>query len=143
MPGKFRKAIFAEAAGDVGGFSANFDMRLRAGRNDGPGFRAGLGYADASYKNYETGYRVAVPLSYKYIFRNERSGLETGIGLRPSFIVNSPSQGLNPKIAAIGNLGYRLQPLREGLIVRAMWTPGYVRGQFKSTAGLSLGYSFR
>lgn len=143
LPGKYRKTIFVEGGGNGVGLSGNFDMRLKAGRNDGPGFRVGLGYAGTSYDNHEPGYHLAVPLSYNYILRNERSGIETGLGLTPSFIVNKSSQGLDLDFAAVFNLGYRLQPLKEGLLLRAMWTPTYLDRRVRTGAGLSLGYSFR
>lgn len=143
LPGKYRKAIFVEGGGNGVGFSGNFDMRLKAGRNDGPGFRVGLGYAGTSYDNYEASYRLAIPLSYNYIFRNERSGIETGLGLTPTFVTNKTSEGRDLTLDLFYNLGYRLQPLKEGLVLRAMWTPTYTDGRLRTGAGLSLGYSFR
>ena len=142
-PGKYRKAIFVEGGGNGRGLSGNFDMRLRPGRNDGPGFGIGVGYTGTSYENNEPGTHLSVPLSYNYIFRNERSGIETGLGLSPSFIVNKSTQGPDLDLAVVANLGYRLQPLREGLLLRAMWTPTYLDRRVRSWAGLSLGYSFR
>jgi hypothetical protein len=143
LPGKYRKAIFIEGGGNVFGLSANFDMRLKPGRNDGPGFRAGLGYAGAYAEDEYFSYRLAIPLSYNYIFRNERSGIETGLGLTPTFIPNNGSQGADPDLAVVANLGYRLQPLREGLILRVTWTPTFQNSRFRSLAGFSFGYSFR
>ncbi|MEJ7692330.1 hypothetical protein, partial [Daejeonella sp.] len=143
LPGKYRKAIFVEGGGNGLGLSGNFDMRLKPGRNDGPGFRAGLSYAGTSYENFEASYRMAIPLSYNYIFRNERSGIETGLGLTPSFLATGSTQGPDLNLAAVANIGYRLQPLKEGLLLRAMWTPAYSDGAVRSSAGVSLGYSFR
>ena len=143
LPGKYRKTIFVEGGGNGVGLSGNFDMRLKAGRNDGPGFRVGLGYAGTSYDNYEASYRLAIPLAYNYIFRNERSGIETGLGFTPTFVTNKTSQGRDLTLDLFYNLGYRLQPLKEGLVLRAMWTPTYTDGRLRTRAGLSLGYSFR
>ncbi|HEY1009152.1 MAG TPA: hypothetical protein VGE58_03515 [Daejeonella sp.] len=123
------------------GLSANFDIRLRPGRNDGPGLRAGVGYAGASAGDEYYNYRLAIPLSYNYIFRNERSGIETGLGLTPTFTTGDGGSG--PALAVVANLGYRLQPLREGLLLRATWSPTFENSRYRSGAGVSLGYSFR
>ena len=141
LPGKYRKAIFVEGGGNVFGLSANFDMRLRAGRNDGPGFRAGVGYGAVLNEDDDVYFGLAIPLSYNYIFRNERSGIETGLGLTPTFTTGNGIS--NPSLAVVGNLGYRLQPLREGLILRANWSPAFDNRGFRSGVGFSLGYSFR
>ena len=141
LPGKYRKAIFVEGGGNVFGLSANFDMRLRPGRNDGPGFRAGVGYGAVLNEDDDANFGLAIPLSYNYIFRNERSGIETGLGLTPTFATGNGIS--NPSLAVIANLGYRLQPLREGLIVRANWSPALDNRGFRSGVGFSLGYSFR
>jgi hypothetical protein len=141
LPGKYRKAIFVEGGGNVYGLSANFDMRLRPGRNDGPGFRAGVGYGAVLNEDDDAYFGLAIPLSYNYIFRNERSGIETGLGLTPTFATGNGIS--NPSLAVIANLGYRLQPLREGLIVRANWSPALDNRGFRSGVGFSLGYSFR
>jgi hypothetical protein len=142
---RYRKAIFAEAGGNGGALSGNFDIRLRSGRNDGPGVRIGLGHggeytaADGSFGNY-----VTVPLAYNHIFRNERSGIETGAGVTPFVTFNDPEDESNVRLNAFYNLGYRLQPLREGLLLRVVWTPSYsARDKFSSWAGVSVGYSFR
>ncbi len=140
VPGKYRKAIFIEGGGSVFGLSANFDMRLRPGRNDGPGFRAGLGYG-AAVNDDDSYFGLAIPLSYNYIFRNERSGIETGLGLTPTFATGNGVG--NPALAVVGNLGYRLQPLKEGLIIRATWAPTFQNSRISSFAGFSFGYSFR
>lgn len=139
--GKYRKAIFVEGGGNVYGLSANFDMRLRPGRNDGPGFRAGVGYGAVLNENDYSYFGLAIPLSYNYIFRNERSGIETGLGLTPTFATGNGIS--NPSLAVVANLGYRLQPLREGLILRANWSPALDNRGFRSGVGFSLGYSFR
>lgn len=143
LPGKYRKAIFVEGGGNGVGLSGNFDMRLKPGRNDGSGFSLGLGYAGTSYHSNELGYHLAVPLSYNYIFRNERSGIETGLGVSPSVILNKSSQGSDLNLAPFFNLGYRLQPLKEGLLLRVMWKPAYLDRRVRTGAGLSFGYSFR
>ncbi|SKB41424.1 hypothetical protein [Daejeonella lutea] len=140
-PGRYRKAIFVEGGGNVFGLSANFDMRLRPGRNDGPGFRAGVGYGAVLYEDDYRYFGLAIPLSYNYIFRNERSGIETGLGVTPSFATGNGIS--NPSLAVVANLGYRLQPLREGLIVRATYSPAYDNRGFRSGLGVSFGYSFR
>lgn len=123
------------------GLSANFDMRLKAGRNDGPGFRAGVGYGAVLNEDDDAYFGLAIPLSYNYIFRNERSGIETGMGLTPTFATGNGIS--NPSLAVVANLGYRLQPLREGLLLRATWSPTFENNHFRSGVGVSLGYSFR
>jgi hypothetical protein len=144
LNGKYRKAIFVEGGGNGVGLSGNFDIRFKPGRNDGPGLRAGVGYAGVSYVDNEgSATHISVPLAYNYIFRNERSGIETGLGFTPTFVTNKTSQGRDLTLDLFYNLGYRLQPLKEGLVLRAMWTPTYTVGRLRTRAGLSLGYSFR
>jgi hypothetical protein len=147
---KYRKSIFAEALGSGLLASGNFDMRLNKNRNDGIGFRAGLGLG-AFYKSVQVKDRsaekryITFPVMANHIIGMGKSGLETAIGFTPQ-IAFSQVTGDERAFIPHGtiNVGYRLQPIKDGLIIRATWTPLFDHeGLYPAWAGLSIGYSFR
>jgi hypothetical protein len=79
-----------------------------------------------------------------YIIGKGRSGIEGGIGITPAVAFAKPVG--DPAVEALGvlNLGYRLQPLKNGFMMRAVWTPFFDRSHFGAGwAGVSVGYSFK
>ncbi|MFA6944583.1 MAG: hypothetical protein WC220_01665 [Pedobacter sp.] len=141
----FRKAVFAEAVGNSL-VSLNYDMRLKRFKNDGLGIRAGVGLGqlfDSKFAEFNR--YVSIPLTINYILGKQRHGLETGLGITPQIAL--VDIGDSPQIRPLGflNVGYRYQPLKDGLLFRATWTP-YI-SSFKSHQyvwfGASIGYSFR
>ncbi len=154
-PAKFHKNVFVEVLGNGLLVSANYDMRLKRGIQDGLGFRVGVGggriegttndgdYLDASL--------LTIPLSVNYLVGKRRSAFEAGIGVTPVF-VNADLAIIDDEITygkgwgAIGflNLGYRFQPIRNGVMFRADWTPViYSEGFSPGFFGVSLGFGFK
>ena len=142
---RFRKNIFAELGGNGLLFSGNYDMRLKRGAQDGLGFRIGLGGGRIINDAYFT-----IPFGVNYLLGAGRSALEVGLGLTPAHYRSSTysNNALHSMDKWYGlvmlNIGYRFQPLRDGVMFRIDWTPGLngdrvVRGY----AGLSLGISSR
>lgn len=143
----YRKSLFAELAGNAIGISTNFDMRFRPGRNDGLGFRAGIGtgllYYSDNNRYYETQY-VSMPLNLNYIVGNRRSGFETGIGGTSQFALGSVNDHSQAQFEGFLTAGYRFQPLTKGLMLRANWIPTVNKsGIDPATFGVSAGYSFK
>lgn len=140
----FRKAIFAEALGNSL-LSLNYDMRLQRFKNDGLGIRAGLGLGqqfDNSFSDFNR--FIAVPVTINYIFGAQRHGIETGVGITPQIALSN--SGTSDQIKPLGffNLGYRYQPLKDGLLFRATWAPHLDSGSIQYIwLGASIGYSFR
>lgn len=139
-----RHSIFLEVLGSGGVGSINYDRRLKPG-NNGFGIRAGLGLWEQFMHDQDGWERyVSIPLMVNYIIGKRRSGLEGGIGITPEVALKKPVD--NARIKALGalNLGYRLQPLKSGFMLRAGWTPVFNRKDFDAAwAGISLGYSFK
>lgn len=134
--GKYRKAFFAE-----GSFlkntqlTGNFDMRLKPGRNDGFGVRAGLG-TDM--------YNIIMPVSLNYLAGAKKSSFEAGIGVTPTLgLLSFRSPGLNDGFISVG---YRYQPINEGLMFRANWTKWTSlfsnEPSYDPMLSFSVGYSF-
>lgn len=155
-PARYNKAIFVEALGNGMGISANYDMRIKRGVQDGLGFRAGIGGlsvngidengqpADASI--------VTIPLSVNYLLGERRSAFEAGLGITPLYgnttVYDSNSAGATDikgwGASGFINLGYRFQPLRNGFVFRFDWTPAFNSTGFSPAwFGISAGIGFK
>ena len=143
----FAKVIFVEllGAGVIG--SVNADIRLKKNQQDGFGVRAGFGLGESfsSDLTSNSGRYYSVPLGVNYLIGKKRNSLELGSIITPQFTFNKVLNG--PQVAAMGvfNFGYRLQPLKEGLLFRAGWQPFYSTksGLFPKFVGASIGYGFK
>lgn len=139
---KGRRKTYAliEFGGAGGALSAQIDQRFSIDRNDGLGYRAGLGnYSDV----------ISIPLGLNYIFGKKRSGLELGLGLTTyfdlknddNFFQNENSAGLSP----LFTVGYRLQSY-NGFMLRLNSSVIYdfdIDEIFPYYPGLSVGYRIR
>ncbi len=155
LSAKFRKNVFVEGLGNGLLISANFDMRFKRGASDGLGFRAGIGggpiegYTDNG--DYIDGNLVTIPLSVNYLAGKRRSYFEAGAGITPVFanvdlaiFEGDIYSGKGWGAAGFLNLGYRFQPIRNGVMFRLDWTPVITsEGFFPGFFGASLGYSFQ
>lgn len=140
LNGSGRKVLYVEAFGNGLLGSANFDMRFAKDRNDGLGFRVGLGMGEL----HPTGRYTSLPLSINYVLGKRRNGLEAGIGITPQITLKDLDEGSNIKAIGFMNIGYRMQPLKTGLVIRAMLTPAVnYHGFYPAWGGLSLGYGFQ
>jgi hypothetical protein len=140
-----KKAVFIEALGNGVLISGNFDQRFSPNRNDGFGFRAGLGTGVyVSEPGLSFARRISVPLVLNYLQGARRNSLETGVGITPEIAAGKVKESQQVLMRYFFNLGYRFQPLRKGFLLRFAWTPVYSDGQTQiGYAGLSLGYGFR
>lgn len=150
VTGTSRKIVYVEALGNGLLGSVNFDMRFKQDRNDGLGFRVGLGLGenlpidDAEYHSFYSDRYTSLPFSLNYIVGKKRNGLEAGIGLTPQVAFRDLDGELNLKAIGFMNIGYRLQPLSKGLVVRVMVTPSISsQGFYAGWGGVSLGYGFK
>lgn len=155
-PAKYNKAIFVELLGNGLGVTANYDMRLTKGRQDGLGFRAGvgglgLGTADSDGTS-TTSSLVTFPLSLNYLVGQRRSAFEAGVGLTPVYASMAVQKTNNPGVTEADgwgttgfvNLGYRYQPLNNGFVFRFDWTPAFNSAGFSPAwFGMSIGYGFK
>ncbi|WP_411273762.1 hypothetical protein, partial [Daejeonella sp.] len=138
--GRKKAYAFIEFGGAGGALSAQIDQRFSVDRNDGLGYRVGLGnYNDV----------ISVPIGMNYIFGKKRSGLELGLGLTTyfdlkkddNFFNNENSVGLSP----LFTVGYRLQSY-NGFMLRLNSSAIYdfdVNYIFPFFPGLSVGYRIR
>jgi len=158
VSGKFRKAVFIETYIRPGLLSANYDMRIRKGTNSGLGFTAGAGLGshfntEVINNNKSSDRRMlALPVAVNYIIGKKQHGIELGIGLTPQITldkVRDSSAESNGTFFPF-RIGYRFQPIREGLVARAAWATivekprSIYRDNYNlSNVSVSLGYSFK
>lgn len=150
------KAIFVEALGNGLGISANYDMRIKKGVQDGFGFRAGIGGLSLNGKD-DNGQPTSVstltfPLAINYLIGERRSAFEAGLGITPLYVnatVDDTNSAGITNVKGWGssgfiNLGYRFQPLRNGFVFRFNWTPAFnSTGFFPAWLGISAGFGFK
>lgn len=155
-PAKHNKAIFIEGLGNGLGLTANFDMRFKKGVQDGFGFRAGIGGLHLGSADYDGGTiqnkLLTFPVTVNYLVGDKRSAIEAGIGITPIYATVDTYSPTKPKLvdesgwssSGFLNLGYRLQPLNNGFMLRVDWTPAFNSTGFSPAwFGLSLGYGFK
>lgn len=141
ITGKHRKTVFIEALGQGLGISANFDVRLKADRNDGFGLRTGLGL---------TRTWITMPLMVNHILGDGRHGLETGGGITAFLNTdNTDSRSYDwynrTRVGVTGvlHVGYRLQS-RNGFTLRVTESVIFNQHDFLPIyPGLSIGYNFK
>jgi len=140
----YRQAVFIELLGNSPLMTLNYDRMLKRHHNDGFGVRAGFGlgeYIDSDFAqmpNY-----LSIPIGVTYIIGPKRHALEAGVGYTAQFLSSPIPEKLPSRSSANLNLGYRFQPLRDGLLFRIYWAPYYRRQVLTGWAGVSFGFSFR
>jgi hypothetical protein len=154
----FHKNIYGELFGSHIISGVNFDMRLKKGRTDGIGFRAGVGGLSVSGVDQNTTLGlglVTFPLEFNHLVGKKRSFLVTGIGILPVYgAVNANGEITNNEyfseegFAIVGGFitfGYRFQPKKSGIMFQANWNPLIIRGSgFQASwIGLGLGFGFK
>ncbi|MDO5664089.1 MAG: hypothetical protein Q4G63_02380 [Bacteroidia bacterium] len=151
---KFHKNIYLEGLGSSIIAGINYDMRLQKGHMDGLGFRAGVGLAPLS-----SGSKIiTVPLEVNYLLGKKQSSLVSGIGILPfygSFRNQKTTdnfggfqiKGDTGGVALAGVylvLGYRFQPMNNGLMFQVNWNPMISGSAFNAKwFGVSIGYGFK
>jgi hypothetical protein len=149
------KNIYVEFLGSNLVTGVNFDIRLQRNRLDGPGLRAGIGGLNVTVADdvnyYDLGV-VTMPLEFNHLVGKRRSKFEAGIGILPIYAslegtgeatnhryVNGTGFGL---AGGFINLGYRYQPLRNGLMFRFTWNPMVLRDSGFNSGWVSFGLGF-
>lgn len=152
---RVHKNAFLEFGGNGLLASANFDLRLKKGVQDGLGFRVGFGGIGLNATD-DTGSSVrasliTVPLGLNYLIGPRKGSLELGLGatlinVSGDVEIDNEDFADGSGFGAIGflNVGYRLQPLENGFMLRATWTPFFNSVGFTTGwLGLSLGFGFK
>ncbi len=152
------KNIYVEFLGSSLLAGVNYDMRLRKGRMDGIGFRAGVGGLSASGFDQQTEIKLGIvtfPVEFNHIVGKRRSSLVTGVGLLPVYATISGNGELTDYeyihkdgfdvVGGFLTFGYRLQPLKTGLMMQVNWNPMILRGSGFNAGwfGLSIGVGFK
>ncbi len=159
----YHKNIFIEGLGGNLLLGVNYDMRLNRGRMDGIGFRAGVGgmsfTGTTNYGEPVTIGIVTLPLEFNHVLGKRRSSLLTGVGVIPVFasadskgqtitaddgtktVINQGEFGFG---GAYLSLGYRFQPLRNGIMFQINWNPLINKSGFQpSWFGIGIGVGFK
>jgi hypothetical protein len=152
------KNIYVELFGSHILAGINFDMRLKKGKMDGIGLRGGIGGLTAKGTTQNTDIRaglVTFPLEFNHLIGKRRSSFETGIGILPVYATVSGQGELTDNkffikegfgvVGGFLTLGYRYQPLKNGLMFQANWNPLILRGsgfQF-GWIGIGIGMGFK
>ena len=145
----YNKAVFLELGGDGLLYSINYDMRLQRGRQDGIGFKAGIGGLSANISSDGDSGRAgyfAIPATFNYLLGKKRHALEMGFGA--TFLhVGAQGEVDNERVSVRGsavyphaNFGYRYQALNDGLTLRLTLTPLVGIGMY---GGVSVGFNFK
>lgn len=152
------KNIFAELLGSHILAGVNFDMRLKKGKMDGIGFRAGVGGLSTFVYDDNNEFRVGIatfPVEFNHVVGKRRSGFVSGIGLLPIYATLSGTGTITNNEVVFGEgfslaggfltFGYRLQPLRTGFMMQFVWNPMLLRGSGYNQGwiGLGLGIGFK
>ena len=155
----YHKNIFLELGGSSILTGVHYDQRLRRGQLFGLGFRAGVGGLSVSGttdNGEDVRFGLATfPLEVNVTTGRRRSGFVAGVGLLPAYAgasVERASGGNSTLTTAEGfglvggylKLGYRLQPLRNGVFFELNYNPLVLRGSgYQQYVGLSLGVGFK
>ncbi|MCB0642479.1 MAG: hypothetical protein KDC44_12605, partial [Phaeodactylibacter sp.] len=154
----FHKNIYVEFFGSNLLMGVNYDQRLHRGQMDGIGFRAGIGGFSAQGSDQGTDIGAGIvtfPLEFNHVLGKRRSSLITGVGLLPIYATASAKGPLtnDQVIIAEGfglvggflNIGYRAQPLRNGVVFQFQWNPMILRGSGFNPGwfGLGIGVGFK
>ena len=155
----YHKNIFLELGGSSILTGVHYDQRLRRGQMNGLGFRAGIGGLSVSGttdQGEEVRFGLATfPLEVNVTTGRRRSGFVAGAGLLPVYAgasVESVNNGNTTLSTAEGfglaggylKLGYRLQPLRNGVFFEFNYNPLILRGGgYQQYFGLAVGVGFK
>jgi hypothetical protein len=154
----YHKNIYAEFLGShiLGG--VNYDMRLKKGKMDGIGFRAGIGGLSASGYADNTNASLGIvtfPLEFNHLIGKKRSSFVSGIGLLPVYAtVSADGELTNDEfiqaegfgiVGGFMTIGYRFQPKKTGVMFQVNWNPLMIRksGFMMGWFGLGVGIGFK
>lgn len=154
----YHKNIYVEFLGSNLLVGVNYDMRLKKGRMDGIGFRAGIGGISVSGFDQNTEVNLGIvtfPIEFNHVVGKRRSSLIAGVGLLPIYATISGDGELTDYeyvqeegfglVGGFLTFGYRLQPLRTGFMMQFNWNPMILRGSGFNIGwfGLGMGIGFK
>ncbi len=153
----YHKNITMELLGSHILHGVNFDMRLKKGRMDGLGFRAGIGGLSLNGNNGADEASIGLvtfPIEINHIIGKKRHGFVSGIGVLPVYAAVSGSgpsfNNQSVEVDGFGiaggfaTLGYRFQPLRNGFTWQFNYNPFVVKGVgYQSWIGIQIGIGFK
>jgi len=161
--GQEKISFYGEAGGASPVMSINIDKRLTKS-NSGFGFRAGIGLAPA-YKRVKVGsqdfawseegnWKFTVPVAINYLAGKPSQKNFIEFALQGTFIpkgslVDSWSSLPAGKARIVnrfmpsGFIGYRLSPVKKGVVFRAGYNPLVLDDELVHWFSLSLGWKFR
>lgn len=155
----YHKNIYVGLFGSNLFMGANYDMRLQKGRMDGIGFRTGIGGMNIrDTDDFGNDARLGVltlPIEFNYVVGKKRSGFVAGIGVLPMYInfegsgtfedyeyIDVEAKGL--AVAGFLDIGYRLQPLKNGFMMQINWNPLFSSEGFgPGWIGVGIGMGFK
>ncbi|WP_026946003.1 hypothetical protein [Algoriphagus marincola] len=153
-----QKNIYAEFLGSHLLVGVNFDMRLKKGRMDGIGFRAGIGGLSTTGFDQNTEINlglVTFPIEFNHLVGKKRSSFVTGAGILPVYATFSSDGELTDYefvreegfglVGGFFTMGYRFQPKETGLMFQFNWNPLILRGSgfHIGWLGIGLGIGFK
>lgn len=152
------KNIYGEFLGSHLLVGVNYDMRLKKGRMDGIGFRAGIGGRSVTGFDQNTEIKLGLitfPLEFNHLVGKKSSSFVSGIGLLPTYASMSADGELTDfefvqgeGFALVGgflSLGYRFQPKESGFMFQINWNPLILRGNGFNAGwfGIGIGMGFK
>jgi len=155
---KLHKNIYGELLGSHILSGINFDMRLKKGRMDGIGLRAGLGGVSLPVEDANNDFQlglVTFPIEFINVVGRRRSSFVAGAGILPVYATISGQGEISDNDFVRGEglgiaggfltFGYRLQPLRNGFMLQLHWNPLILRGSGfnASWVGIGMGFGFK
>ncbi len=143
-----KKSLFIELFGAGLNYSINIDSRLIRGTQDGSGYRFGFGYLPAADFNL-----YSIPIEMNYLYGKNRNGIEVNIGISPIYVnftneeakigfskYNLLTINKNKYVLAYYGFGYRLQPLKKGIMLKINFLNLFDSDISINYYGLSFGY---
>lgn len=134
--------VYFEAGGLGLTHSLNYDRRFKKNTPDGFGFRVGV--SGLALELGSGGVVIPVGINYiKYILPQMPHAVEIGVGAS-YYTPRSEYKTATSKSEFISNfsIGYRMQPLEKGLVLKLAYTPHIESGDYYSHWGAAIGYKF-
>lgn len=142
-----KNAVCYEGLGEGGLYSLNYDHRFASDLSVRAGVTAWPFGGEHDTFGLGVGI-IALPLTVNYLLGGDGNYLELGWGLIPVFgIANvnlfwQTTSSSKSMILGTGVVGYRYQPMKNGMIFRIDFTPFFNLNNFAPWGGISVGYAF-
>lgn len=136
-------AIYAEGFGQGLLYSVNYDHRFAADLS----VRIGVTSWSLGSRSDMIGF-TGFPFTVNYLLGSVGQYLELGIGVVPVTasasldLLGARAEGSASAVVGTATVGYRYQPVAEGMLFRIGFTPWFTFKGVKPWGGISLGYAF-